>query len=90
VSRRNWREPKKCCVCGFEVRWNFGRCRSCIKGMNPDYRARLRKMTPRERQSEYDREAAHEFCCRPRWEYTNDSGEMELIRRVEEQETNKC
>ena len=50
-----------CCVCGLRPRRNWGRCPTCEVGLSPILLAKLRAMTPKERQAEYAKTEDHKW-----------------------------
>jgi hypothetical protein len=75
-----------CCVEGCPNRiWLYGRCKRCFEGLDPEMYQQLKDVPQAERQKMLERLSQPPE--RPKWQYENPEGELELMRLNAEIET---
>jgi hypothetical protein len=80
------RAARLCCVYGCqEPLWIYGRCSAHFRSLDLVLFERLKNMTRAQRKIEFEK--AIRMPERPKWEYKNEAGEQELIRRSKETES---
>lgn len=72
-GRKNNCEPRRCCDCGGP-RWQYGRCRTCYRALDPAMFERLKNMSRRERAAEFEKITGQSE--RPRWEWAGDESAL--------------
>jgi hypothetical protein len=85
--RRNI-SPKLCCVCKKAPLFNYGRCTTCFRAMDPTLFARLKKLSRAERAQEFEQITGQPAL--PRWTYEGDEDALaELVERQEREQARK-
>ena len=76
------RAPRLCCICKKAPLFQYGRCTTCFRAMDPGLFARLKKLTRAERQIEFERITGQPEM--PKWHWPGD--EQALIEKYGEQQ----
>jgi len=83
VSPKN-RAVRLCCENGCQKpRWIYGRCSAHFRSLDPKLFKVLKNMSRAQRQVEFEKVSQVPEC--PKWEYTNDAGELALMKAVEKE-----